>query len=84
VLVCTSCGHQNNPGARFCEECGLSFAAAPARAQERRKTVTVLFCDVTGSTELGESLDPERLRALLAKYFERFAAFLNRLESRLP
>jgi class 3 adenylate cyclase len=33
--------------------------------------VTVLFCDVTGSTELGEKLDPEALRALLARYFER-------------
>jgi len=33
--------------------------------------VTVLFCDVTGSTALGESTDPEALRALLARYFER-------------
>jgi class 3 adenylate cyclase len=39
--------------------------------QELRKTVTVLFCDLTGSTALGESLDPERLRGLLARYFER-------------
>jgi class 3 adenylate cyclase len=37
----------------------------------QRKTVTVVFCDVTGSTELGESTDPEALRALLARYFER-------------
>jgi hypothetical protein len=36
-----------------------------------RKTVTVLFCDLTGSTALGERLDPERLRALLSRYFER-------------
>jgi class 3 adenylate cyclase/tetratricopeptide (TPR) repeat protein len=40
--------------------------------------VTVLFCDVTGSTELGESLDPERLRALLARYFERMKAIVER------
>jgi class 3 adenylate cyclase len=33
--------------------------------------VTVLFCDVVGSTALGESTDPEALRALLARYFER-------------
>src|SRR5205814_4144697 len=38
---------------------------------EQRKTVTILFCDVAGSTELGESTDPEVLRALLARYFER-------------
>jgi class 3 adenylate cyclase len=44
------------------------LAAKPAR--EARKIVTVLFCDVTGSTELGEQLDPESLRRVMARYFE--------------
>jgi class 3 adenylate cyclase/tetratricopeptide (TPR) repeat protein len=44
----------------------------------QRKTVTVLFCDITGSTTLGETLDPERLRALLARYFERMKAIVER------
>jgi class 3 adenylate cyclase len=61
----------NSEGARFCEECGFSFAVALTGTREQRKTVTVLFCDVTGSTALSEALDPERLRALLARYFER-------------
>src|SRR5438094_6846011 len=78
VLVCASCGHANSEGAKFCEECGFSFAAMPAGAQEQRKTVTVLFCDLTGSTALGETLDPERLRALLARYFERMKAIVER------
>jgi len=43
----------------------------PVRGSEQRKTVTVLFCDLAGSTALGETLDPERLRALLARYFEQ-------------
>src|SRR6201993_3021596 len=43
----------------------------------QRKTVTVVFCDVTGSTELGESTDPEALRALLARYFERMKAIVE-------
>ena len=77
MLVCASCGHANSEGAKFCEECGFSFAAAPARATEQRKTVTVLFCDVTGSTVLGETLDPERLRTLLARYFERMKAIVE-------
>ena len=46
--------------------------------REQRKTVTVLFCDLTGSTALGEKLDPERLRALLANYFERMKAIVER------
>jgi len=78
VLVCASCGHANSEGAKFCEECGFSFAAVPAGAKEQRKTVTVLFCDLTGSTALGETLDPERLRALLARYFERMKAIVER------
>jgi class 3 adenylate cyclase len=41
---------------------------APAAAEER-KVVTVLFADVTGSTELGEQLDPEHLREVMASYF---------------
>jgi class 3 adenylate cyclase/tetratricopeptide (TPR) repeat protein len=44
----------------------------------QRKTVTVLFCDVTGSTALGESLDPEALQQLLARYFERMKAIVER------
>ena len=43
-----------------------------------RKTVTVLFCDLTGSTVFGETLDPERLLALLARYFERIRAIVER------
>src|SRR6476659_9564612 len=43
-----------------------------------RKVVTVLFCDVVGSTALGESVDPEALRALLARYFERMKAIVER------
>ena len=78
MLICASCGHENSEGAKFCEECGFSFAAARVRTQEQRKTVTVLFCDLAGSTVLGETLDPERLRALLARYFERMKAIVER------
>src|SRR6478672_9003225 len=42
-----------------------------------RKVVTVLFCDVVGSTALGESVDPEALQGLLAAYFERMKAIIE-------
>ncbi len=45
--------------------------------REVRKTVSVVFCDVTGSTELGESTDPEALRALLAGYFDRMKGIVE-------
>jgi class 3 adenylate cyclase/tetratricopeptide (TPR) repeat protein len=76
VAVCPSCGQQNPDGFRFCGACGAPLAVeAPAGV---RKTVTVLFCDVTGSTALGESVDPEALRGLLARYFERMKAIVER------
>src|SRR6266566_8751675 len=73
-MTCPRCGSENTADARFCAQC-----AAPLQAErEVRKTVTVLFCDITGSTALGESVDPEALRALLARYFERMQMIIER------
>lgn len=68
MLTCASCGHNNPPDARFCNHCGNPLAAAAP--PEQLKTITVLFADVTGSTELGERLDPEALRRVMERYFE--------------
>jgi class 3 adenylate cyclase/tetratricopeptide (TPR) repeat protein len=76
VLVCASCGRDNPLDASFCNSCGAALATAAA-GREVRKTVTVVFCDVTGSTALGESTDPEALRALLARYFDRMKAIVE-------
>jgi class 3 adenylate cyclase/tetratricopeptide (TPR) repeat protein len=77
MATCASCGHELPEDAKFCLECGAPVAPAAA-PREQRKTVTVLFCDVAGSTELGESTDPEALRALLARYFERMKEIVER------
>ena len=53
-----------------------SPSAEPSR--EQRKVVTVLFCDLVGSTALGESTDPEALRARMRRYFEDLRAILER------
>ena len=74
-MVCASCGHENSDAARFCEACA---AALGGGSGERRKVVSVLFCDVVGSTALGESTDPEALRALLARYFDRMREVVER------
>jgi class 3 adenylate cyclase/tetratricopeptide (TPR) repeat protein len=76
VAVCASCGAENREEARFCDSCGGALAeAAPVR--EVRKVVTVLFCDVTGSTALGERIDPESLRHVMARYFETAKAVVE-------
>ncbi len=77
MLVCPSCGAENREGAKFCDSCGAPMAEAAA-AREVRKVVTVLFCDVTGSTALGERIDPESLRQVMARYFETAKAIVER------
>jgi class 3 adenylate cyclase/tetratricopeptide (TPR) repeat protein len=77
VIACLACCFENPEGARFCAGCGKPLeAAAPAR--EVRKTVTIVFCDVTGSTSLGEQLDPESLRHVMARYFEAMRSAIER------
>ncbi|MGH2793529.1 MAG: ATP-binding protein [Actinomycetota bacterium] len=68
--VCPNCKEDNPERAKFCLACGAALAAVQA-AREVRKTVTVLFTDVTGSTALGEANDPEAMRAVMERYFDR-------------
>ena len=55
--------------ARFCPACGAAATTGSPGAGEERKLVTILFADVTGSTALGEQLDPERMREVLDRFF---------------
>ncbi len=74
--ACPNCGKENPEGFRFCPHCAAPLAGA-AQVQEERKLVTVLFADVTGSTALGERLDPERLRSLLDTFFSAMAGIIE-------
>ena len=73
-MICPACGADNRTDARFCDSCGAALGVASG---EHRKVVTVLFCDVVGSTALGESTDPEALRTLLARYFARMRGIVE-------
>jgi class 3 adenylate cyclase/tetratricopeptide (TPR) repeat protein len=46
--------------------------------REQRKVVTILFCDLVGSTALGESTDPEALRARMSRYFDDLQSVVER------
>ncbi|MGH3233868.1 MAG: AAA family ATPase, partial [Streptosporangiaceae bacterium] len=73
---CPGCGEENPDRFRLCGYCGSVLVAQPP-AQEVRKTVTVVFCDLKGSTELGDRLDSEALREVLALYFSAMKPVLE-------
>jgi class 3 adenylate cyclase len=78
MTACPNCGFQNAESVKFCAECGEKLAGAGVVPRETRRTVTVLFADVTGSTALGEQLDPESLRALMGRYFAAIQQIVER------
>jgi hypothetical protein len=76
---CPACGFENEPAARFCGGCGkpIGEVAAPAPAAvpaplradgAERRQLTVMFCDLVGSTALSARLDPEDLREVIGAY----------------
>jgi class 3 adenylate cyclase len=77
VLICPSCGIENPDGSNFCNACGAPLGPSVA-ARESRKTVTALFCDLVGSTTLGETHDPEVLRPILERYFTEMRQAVER------
>jgi class 3 adenylate cyclase/predicted ATPase len=93
LLACSSCGHDNPPQAKFCANCGAALttdsspapAPAPPMSSAERRQLTVMFCDLVGSTALSVRLDPEDLREVIAAYHRyvaetvaRFGGFVGR------
>ena len=74
---CPKCGKGAPAGARFCPACGSVLEGATPAQQELRKVVTVVFCDLSGSTGLGERLDPESVRGVVTRFFDATKAALE-------
>ena len=90
-LICSACGNGNPHTAKFCSACGLQLASTPATVTPRvefapeRRMLSVMFCDLVGSTELSSRLDPEDLHDLIRAYqacvsesVVRFGGFIAR------
>jgi class 3 adenylate cyclase len=72
VAICSSCGKENPEGFAFCGFCSALLVKQPvASAQEERKVVSVLFCDLVGFTAASEVADPEDVRARIRPYHAR-------------
>ena len=79
-MRCMSCGVENPDTAKFCSECGIPLAPSLLKPDAERRQLTVMFCDLVGSTALSEQLDPEDWRELLRAYQRHSAAVIERFE----
>jgi class 3 adenylate cyclase/tetratricopeptide (TPR) repeat protein len=75
VQACPECGRENPDGFAYC---GYCTAPLTELASGRRKLATLVFCDVAGSTAIGERLDPESVRELMGLYFREMRSALER------
>jgi class 3 adenylate cyclase len=90
---CPKCGTENPPEASFCGDCGAGLVVtARTEAEEHahniiveqhavegeRRHLTVLFCDLVGSTEIASHLDPEEWREIVAGYHRAAAQAIER------
>jgi class 3 adenylate cyclase/tetratricopeptide (TPR) repeat protein len=94
TIRCVGCGTQNRAGSKFCFECGASLAAPPdgtlaaaptvASALQQpvssaeRRQLTIMFCDLVGSTALSTRLDPEDTREIISAYHRCCAETITR------
>lgn len=76
MLRCPTCGVQQPDVARYCHNCGTQLNRASTLSV--RKLVTIIFTDVAGFTGLVEGMDPERLRAVMNRYFDEMKAVIER------
>ena len=77
MQICPNCGEENPDRFRLCGFCGTGLAP-DVPVEEVRRTVSIVFSDLKGSTALGERLDSEHLREVLNLYFNEMRLVLER------
>ncbi len=87
MAVCQACEAFLPASARFCPQCGIAVAAVDAGRDSdprvtgighERRHLTVVFCDLVGSTELSTSVDAEEFSDLLQAYHQRAVSIARR------
>jgi class 3 adenylate cyclase/predicted ATPase len=89
---CGACGRTNPTGAKFCVECGASFPSdtaakrpktesepAPKTSEAERRQLTIMFCDMVGSSALSTRLDAEVQRDVVSAFQSCCAKEIKRL-----
>src|SRR6202049_4434147 len=86
--LCPKCSSDNAPEARFCAQCAAPLNGAPIHEEAKpldvpageRRHLTVLFCDLVGSTAIAAQLDPEEWRETVAGYHRAAAEAITRFD----
>ncbi len=85
-MPCPNCKAETPAGGRFCAQCGTQLPVDDAVPRTSRRQMTVLFCDLVGSTELAQRVDPDDLVTALERYHKavrliaaRFGGFVARI-----
>src|SRR3984893_19189876 len=91
---CPSCAHANSAKAKFCSKCGASFksdasqlavqppsrpASTTLTSSAERRQLTIMFCDMVGSSALSTRLDPEEQADVIAAFVSPFATEIKSL-----
>jgi Double zinc ribbon/Adenylate and Guanylate cyclase catalytic domain len=86
--LCQKCRCESPPEARFCAQCAAPLDTAPIRVEAKpldvssgeRRHLTVLFCDLVGSTAIAAQLDPEEWREIVADYHRAVGQAIERFD----
>ena len=93
TAVCPGCGAQSAPTHKFCPKCGSALSgvlgqtddhqAARSSSDTERRQLTVMFCDLVGSTALAGTLDPEDMREVVRAFQEACAEAIHGYEGHI-
>ena len=84
--TCAQCGFVNFPGSCYCIKCGSRVNGfqedgnGKSIAESERKHVTVLFSDLSGYTHLTEQLDPEQVKILMNRVFQKTSMIIEKYD----
>jgi class 3 adenylate cyclase/predicted ATPase len=95
VIICTECETENSISYKFCKKCGQrldidteheipeSKEPEGGELEAERRQLTVMFCDLVGSTALSERLDPEQFREMIIEYQNACAEVISRFDGQI-
>lgn len=95
-IICSNCQFDNPTGFSYCGNCGTQLSTKSEHSplqklplqethhvEAEHRHLTVMFCDLVGSTALSSKLDPEELREVIREYQEVSAKVVNRFEGHI-